>query len=86
MIVRLIFQCTAEFAVADIEDIQWSSTPFDCLTIPNEQEEAVMALLETKTRQVPGFGFDDFVAGKGRGVNILLQYDPHSPSYLHLLT
>ncbi|KAH6692795.1 hypothetical protein BKA61DRAFT_499673 [Leptodontidium sp. MPI-SDFR-AT-0119] len=62
----------AEFAVADIKEIQWSSTPFDCLTIPNEQEEAVMALLETKTRQVPGFGFDDFVAGKGRGVNILL--------------
>ena len=86
MIVKLIVQCTAEFAVADIEDIQWSSVPFDCLTIPDEQEKAVMALVETKTRQVPGFGFDDFVAGKGRGVNILLQYDPYSLSDLYLLT
>lgn len=60
--------------------------PFDCLTIPDEQEKAVMAPVETKTRQVPGFRFDDFVAGEGRGVNILLQYDPYSPSYLHLLT
>lgn len=30
--------------------------------------EAVIALAETKTRQVSGFEFDDFIAGKGRGL------------------
>lgn len=62
-----------EFAVADIEDIQWSSSPFDCLTIPDEQKEVIIALAETRLGLVPSVPFDDFVAGKGRGLNVLLQ-------------
>ena len=73
-----------EFAVADIQDIKWSSSPFECLTIPQEEKEVIIALAETRLRLVPSVPFDDFVAGKGRGLNVLLQYGPqHStPSKL----
>ena len=57
----------------DIEDIKWSSTPFDCLTIPDEQKEIIIALAETRLDLVPSVPFDDFVTGKGRGLNVLLQ-------------
>jgi hypothetical protein len=63
-----------EFAVAGIEDIEWSSLPFNCLTISDEQREVIMALAEAHISQVPGATFDDFVEGEGRGLNVLLQY------------
>ena len=66
---------TAEFAVADIEEIEWSSVPFDSLTLPDEQRETIMAVTETGTSPNPGPEFDDFVDGKGRGIIVLLQYD-----------
>jgi hypothetical protein len=67
-----------EFAVAGIEDIEWSSLPFNCLTISTEQREVVMALAEVHMNPVPGATFDDFIEGKGRGLNVLLQYDSSS--------
>jgi hypothetical protein len=33
-----------------------------------------MALAEAHTSRVLGATFDDFVEGKGRGLNVLLQY------------
>ena len=74
-----------EFAVADTQDIAWSPSPFQCLTIPLEQKEVILALAESRSGLVAGVPFDDFVAGKGRGLNVLLQYDP-SPSSLSRLT
>jgi hypothetical protein len=66
--------CTAEFAVADIEEIEWSSVPFDSLTLPDEQRETIMAVTETGNyNQDPEF--DDVVDRKGRGIIVLLQYD-----------
>lgn len=67
-----------EFAVAGIEDIEWSSLPFSCLTISTEQREVVIALAEAHMNPVPGATFDDFIEGKGRGLNVLLQYDSFS--------
>ncbi len=67
--------CTVEFAVADIEEIEWSSVPFDCLTLPDEQRETIMAVTETQTSGDPDPEFEDFVDGKGRGIIVLLQYD-----------
>ncbi|KAG9240325.1 hypothetical protein BJ878DRAFT_389737, partial [Calycina marina] len=66
----------AEFAVADIEDIQWSSGLYDYLTISDEQKEVIMALADVQTSREPGSGFDDFVDGKGRGLNLLLHGPP----------
>ena len=55
--------------MADIEE--WSSVPFDGLTMPDEQRETIMALTDTELDAE----FDDIVEGKGRGIIILLQYD-----------
>jgi hypothetical protein len=71
--VELIYLHVAEFAVADIEDIKWSTLPSQCLTIPNEQREVTMALVATYIGQVPTMTFDNCVAGKGKGLIILLQ-------------
>lgn len=56
--------------MADIEDIKWSSAPFDGLALPKEQRETIMAVAET----VSDGEFDDVIDGKGRGTIILLQY------------
>lgn len=54
--------------MADIEEIKWSSMPFDSLTMPIEQRETIMALTDTKLDSE----FDNIVEGKGRGIIILL--------------
>jgi hypothetical protein len=46
--------------------------PWACLSIPDKQRDVIMALVETRID--PRAVFDDFVAGKGKGLNILLQY------------
>ncbi|KAG4427614.1 hypothetical protein IFR05_016902 [Cadophora sp. M221] len=61
-----------EFAVADIEDIKWSPSPYDCLSISDEQRDIIMALVEAHVN--PRMVFDDFVTGKGKGLIMLLQY------------
>jgi Cdc6-like AAA superfamily ATPase len=43
-----------------------------------------MALVEA--RLDPSVAFDDFVAGKGKGINMLLQYGLVSLIYLNMLT
>ena len=53
---------------------------FNCLTIPTEQKEVIVALTETQLGMAPGVLFDDFVVGKGQGLNLLLQYDVHCRS------
>ncbi|KAL9129209.1 MAG: hypothetical protein Q9217_002278 [Psora testacea] len=62
-----------EFAVDDLQDIKWSSSPFECLTIPLEQKEVILALAETRLRLVHSVLFDDFVADKGRGLYVLFK-------------
>jgi len=75
-----------EIAVGDIEDIDWSSTLFDSLVIPDEQKEVVKALAEARAGRVPSAPFDDFVAGQGKGLNVLLQYVSPSAMLFVLLT
>jgi hypothetical protein len=45
--------------------------PFDGLTIPNEQRETIIALIDTKLDSE----FNNIVKGKGRGIIILLLYN-----------
>ena len=59
--------CIVEFAVADIGDIKWSLSPFDCLTIPDEDKEIIVALAVSQTARVPETMFDDFVTGRTSG-------------------
>ncbi|OJD15317.1 hypothetical protein ACJ73_08988 [Blastomyces percursus] len=65
-----------EFAVDDIDEIKWSSTLFGSLTIPDEQRFTLTALTKTRMGMTPALPFDDFVAGKGRGLNVLLYGPP----------
>ena len=37
-------------------------------------KEIIIALAESRTGQLPENTFDDFVTGKGQGLNVLLQY------------
>lgn len=74
IISRLICLYLAEFAVADITDIEWSSAPFDYLVIPEEQKKIVLALTRVRLEKDADIPFDNFVVGKNRGLNILLQY------------
>jgi hypothetical protein len=73
MAIWLIYESIAEFAVADIEEIEWSSLPFNSLTISGEQRDVIVALVEARDGlSDPSVIFDDVIAGKGRGLNILL--------------
>ena len=65
----------------DIRPIDWSTLPFDCLTIPATKKEVIMAVAQRHLGYICENGrsintadaFDDVVEGKGRGINILLQ-------------
>ena len=64
----------------DIRSIEWSTLPFDCLTIPAKTKEVIVAVAQKhlghlckKGRSSTPNAFDDVVKGKGRGINILLQ-------------
>ena len=66
----------------DTKGIEWSALPFDSLTIPAQKKEVIMAVTQSRMGQPNGgessvniaAPFDDVVEGKGRGINILLQY------------
>lgn len=64
-----------ELSVVGIRDIEWDTLSFDCLVMPDEQKEMVLALAETHMGKVPTLPFDDVVEGKGQGLNVLLQYE-----------
>jgi hypothetical protein len=60
-----------EFAVADITDIDWNRSLFDRLAISASHRNIIRALAASHMKQVPHHPFDDFVAGKGRGLIML---------------
>ncbi len=61
-----------EFAVADITEISWNVSLFDNLAIQPEKKKLIRALTKSHTSQATRSSFDDFVAGKGQGLIILL--------------
>jgi hypothetical protein len=77
----------SRICVADLEEIQWSSLPFNSLSISDEQRDVIMALVEARGGPSdPSEAFDDIIAGKGNGLNILLQYDSISLLYASVPT
>ncbi|KAJ5654994.1 ATPaseAAA-typecore [Penicillium lividum] len=69
-------KCFMEFAVSDLRDMQWFPGSFDCLKIPEGSKKLLLSLAKTRLGRTPMVPFDDFVAGKGRGLNILLHGPP----------
>lgn len=57
-----------------LHDIPFNAEAFDKLILPDEQKETLLALAKTHTDEE--FQYDDFIAGKGRGLIILLHGDP----------
>jgi len=66
----------AEFAVACIEDVQWSDLPFESLVIPEKKKNVLQALVRRHNPDDVEESFDDFVEGKGKGLIILLHGPP----------
>ena len=64
----------AEFAVDDIKDIEWQPEALSHLQIREKVKRAIQALLEAhiKRASTNSFSFDDFIAGKGMGFNVLM--------------
>jgi hypothetical protein len=69
----LLTSTAAEFAVRLIKDIDWNPTAFQNLEMPSIKKDIVLALAEANTMPSSTGYFDDFVAGKGRGLIVLLQ-------------
>ncbi|KAJ5291520.1 hypothetical protein N7478_000771 [Penicillium angulare] len=65
-----------EFAVDDLSDMRWFPESFDCLSIPHTSKRLLLSLAKTRLSRTPMIAFDDFVAGKGRGLNVLLHGPP----------
>lgn len=66
-----MFLYIVEFAVADITEICWNHLLLDHLAIEPERKKLIKALTVSHTSQAPDHFFDDFVAGKGRGLILL---------------
>lgn len=67
-----------------IKEITFSNAPFDMLTVPEAKKKVIKSLAESRVSTRYEGRFDDIIAGKGRGVIILLQY-VHPAAY-HSLT
>lgn len=63
-----------EFAVEKVAEIQFSDTPFDMLSIPEDKKRVIKSLTESRVRTTTEGKFDDIIEGKGQGVIILLQF------------
>jgi hypothetical protein len=81
----MLTPCVVEFAIVGIGDIQWNTSAFDDLVLPEAQKDMVLALAETQTGVLDGLSFDDVVEGKGQGLNMLLQYDFRVHVHLRLM-
>lgn len=60
-----------EFAVSDLEEIQWRDDAFDLLVLDEDLKDQIKALV-----QHHGDGFEDIISGKGGGVIFLLHGVP----------
>lgn len=59
-----------QFAIDRISDVQWSNEPFDRLVLGSKHKRLISALVQQHTSK--SAEFDDFVAGKGKGLVGLL--------------
>ncbi|KAL8396315.1 hypothetical protein RB594_004692 [Gaeumannomyces avenae] len=68
-----------DFYVEHVAEIEWNRRAFDRLVLPEDQKELILAFSESQLDQTEGGGgksFDDFIAGKGKGVICLLAGPP----------
>ncbi|KAL4759751.1 ATP-binding protein [Aspergillus foveolatus] len=61
-----------ECAVGDLVDVQWSTASSDHLQIPDDTKQILQSVTTSRLSSNQEVGFDDFIKGKGRGLNVLL--------------
>ncbi|KAL9616324.1 MAG: hypothetical protein Q9160_008803 [Pyrenula sp. 1 TL-2023] len=65
----------AELAVTNLEAINWDSSAFSSLVMPEDKKEILQSLVERQTTGLDQRPFDDIIRGKGQSLVILLQYE-----------
>ncbi|CEL12015.1 hypothetical protein ASPCAL15108 [Aspergillus calidoustus] len=65
-----------ECAVSDLTEVQWSPASFDRLQIPDDKKEIILRVTDARLSGNRDVDFDDFIKGKGRGLNILFYGEP----------
>ncbi|KMU73626.1 hypothetical protein CISG_10211 [Coccidioides immitis RMSCC 3703] len=67
-------KCFLECAVANLHEVEWSEQSFNHLQVPEHSKHLLLSLATSRLRHVRRF--NDFIKGKGRGLNILLHGPP----------
>lgn len=62
------------FYIDYVQPIEWNTDAFDDLVLPTAQKKLVLAL--SKTQAATANNFDDMIAGKGKGMILLLSGPP----------
>jgi hypothetical protein len=62
------------FYLKSIREIEWNESAFASLVAPPEQKELILAFAQTQAKSKAAF--DDVIAGKGRGIIMLLSGPP----------
>ncbi|KAK3360393.1 AAA family ATPase [Lasiosphaeria hispida] len=65
-----------EFFVDKLRPIDWNTSCFEQLVLPESQKELVQALVAEHTQRSAAAGFDDIVKGKGQGLILVLHGPP----------
>ncbi|KAF8422936.1 P-loop containing nucleoside triphosphate hydrolase protein [Tirmania nivea] len=66
----------AEFAVADLKEVEWVPDAFNKLVLPEEQKELILSLVEAAPTDNAKYKFDDFIPSKGLGLVAVLHGPP----------
>lgn len=63
-----------ELSVSEVEEIQFSTSSFGKVLIPEKQKDVILSLTSSHLVSTSDKEFGDIIDGKGRGIIILLQY------------
>jgi hypothetical protein len=63
-----------DFNINGIEDVEFNTTPFDSLVLPEGYKELILAFVESQLKE--GDSFEDVINGKGGGLVVLLSGVP----------
>lgn len=63
---------SVECAVGDLRRVEWSRVAFDRLQLPEDKRHILLSVITSRLYSNSEVVFDDFIEGKGRGLNVLL--------------
>lgn len=63
-----------DFNIDGVEDVEFNTTPFDSLVLPEGYKELILAFVESQLKE--GDSFEDVINGKGGGLVVLLSGVP----------